>query len=71
MTTENNEQTVAAAAQPTITLNLTVQEVNVIIAALQEMPFKVADPVLKNLVPQAQQSLDAFKASQSAESAAQ
>lgn len=56
MTTENNSAQ-QQAQQPKLTLTLNLQEVNVIIAALQEIPFKAADPVLKVLVPQAEQQL--------------
>lgn len=38
----------------TITLELSVNEVNVILAALQELPHRVADPILRNILSQAQ-----------------
>lgn len=47
--TENND--------PTIALELLVTEVNVVLAGLQELPFKVADPLLKNIIAQAQAQL--------------
>ena len=42
---------------PTLTLSVTLQEVNVIISALQEISYKLADPVLKKIVPQAKEQL--------------
>jgi hypothetical protein len=42
---------------PTLTLSLKVTEVNTILAGLQELPFKVADPLLKNIIIQAQTQL--------------
>lgn len=59
---ENTETT--PQQNPNLELTLTLQEVNVIIAALQEIPFKMADPVLKSLVPQAEQKLKQFQQSQ-------
>ena len=57
MTIETSEAAPQQTQNPSLTLTLTLQEVNVVIAALQEVPFKVADPVLKVLVPQAQEQL--------------
>lgn len=45
-------------------LTLTLQEVNVIIAALNEAPFKIADPLLKKIVPQAQEQINALQQAQ-------
>lgn len=42
-----------------VNLTVTLQEVNVILAALQEMPHKVADPVLRSIIPQAEAQLKA------------
>jgi hypothetical protein len=42
---------------PVLTLSLKVTEVNTILAGLQELPFKVADPLLKNIIVQAQTQL--------------
>lgn len=39
---------------PSVTISLTAQEINVILAALQEVPYRIADPVLKTIVPQVQ-----------------
>lgn len=46
---------------PTLVLSLNLQEVNVIISALQEISYKLADPVLKKLVPQAQEQLKQYQ----------
>jgi hypothetical protein len=44
-----------AANQPqTITLDVTPQEINVIFAALAELPHRVADPLMRKLFEQAQ-----------------
>ena len=37
-----------------ITLSVGIQESNTIKAALQEIPHRVADPILRNLIAQAQ-----------------
>lgn len=42
---------------PTVTLELRVTEVNTILQGLQELPFKFADPLLKNVIAQAQAQL--------------
>lgn len=53
--TEENTQT--ENADPVINLMLKVSEVNVILAGLQELPFKVADPLLKGIITQANSQL--------------
>ena len=69
MATETTTEQVPTEKQnPSLTVSLTLQEINVILGALQEMPFKIADPVLKSLVPQAQQALEDYKAQLAAES---
>lgn len=47
----------AQAESPVIALELNVQEVNVVFAALQELPHRVADPILRKLMEQAQKQL--------------
>ena len=47
---------------PTVTLELRVTEVNTILQGLQELPFKFADPLLKNVIAQAQAQLGAGSA---------
>ena len=47
-------------AQPTeqsVKLEVSVNELNVILGALQELPHRVADPVLKKVFGQAQSQL--------------
>lgn len=53
--TEENTQ--VENADPVINLALKVTEVNVVLAGLQELMFKVADPLLKNIIAQAQSQL--------------
>ncbi len=43
----------------TINVELTAQQFNVVMASLQEIPFKVADPVIRELVKQVQGQLGA------------
>lgn len=43
--------------EPTVNVELTVNEINVVFAALQELPHRVADPILKKLFAQAQSQL--------------
>jgi hypothetical protein len=44
--------------QPTISLELRVPEVNTILAALGELPHRVADPILRKVVEQAQKQVN-------------
>jgi len=44
--------------QPTINIELNVQEVNTILAALGELPHRVADPILRKVVEQAQKQVN-------------
>jgi hypothetical protein len=39
---------------PVLTLSLKISEINVVLAGLQELTFKLADPLLKNIIAQAQ-----------------
>jgi len=43
--------------QPEVSLRVTVQELNVVMASLQEIPHRVADPILRKLMQQAQEQL--------------
>lgn len=47
---------------PTINISLQVSQANTILAALQELPFKVADPLIKLLVSQANAQLGELSA---------
>lgn len=58
-TTMSNPQidnTVAAQdpKEPTAQIELTINQINVVLAALQELPHRVADPILKTIVAQVQ-----------------
>lgn len=44
--------------QPTITLELDVNSVNTILAALGELPHRIADPILRKVVEQAQKQVN-------------
>ena len=45
------------ATQPTVNIALNINELNLILASLQELPHKVADPLLRNIMGQAQSQL--------------
>lgn len=53
------EETTTQEADPVLAISLKVTEINVILSGLQELPFKVADPLLKNIIAQAQAQLAA------------
>lgn len=42
---------------PTVTLTVDVNELNVVMGALQELPHRVVDPLLKKIFQQAQEQL--------------
>lgn len=42
---------------PTVTLTVDVNELNIIMGGLQELPHRVVDPILKKLFQQAQEQL--------------
>jgi hypothetical protein len=44
-------------AVPTVKIELNVNEINIIIGALQELPHKVVDGLLRNIMEQAQSQL--------------
>ena len=54
---EENTPAVEAPAAPTVTLTMDINELNVVVAALQELPHRVVDPILKKLIQQAQEQL--------------
>lgn len=43
--------------EPNVNLDLTVNEVNVVIGALQELPHRMVDTLLRKIVDQAQSQL--------------
>jgi hypothetical protein len=47
-----------AKQQPEVSLRVTVQELNIVMASLQELPHRVADPILRKLMQQAQEQLN-------------
>lgn len=51
------EETTQVDPNPEVTITLRVNEVNIILAGLQELPFKVAEPLIKNIIAQAQNNL--------------
>lgn len=54
---ETTTETAQQEQTQTIRLELTVNEVNVVFAALQELPHRVADPIIKNIIQQAQSQI--------------
>jgi hypothetical protein len=42
---------------PILSITLNVAEVNIVLAGLQELQFKIADPLMKNIILQAQTQL--------------
>lgn len=51
------EETPQVDTNPELTITLRVNDVNVVLAGLQELPFKVADPLIKGIIEQAQTQL--------------
>jgi hypothetical protein len=47
----------AAPQEPVVNLELAVNDVNLVLAALQELPHKVADPLLRKIMGQANAQL--------------
>jgi hypothetical protein len=45
------------AQGPTVTLEVNVNELNIIMGGLQELPHRVVDPLLRKLMEQAQAQL--------------
>lgn len=43
--------------QPEVSLKVNINELNMIMASLQELPHRVADPILRKLMQQAQEQL--------------
>ena len=44
-------------AAPTVTITVDINELNIIMGGLQELPHRVVDPILKKLFQQAQAQL--------------
>lgn len=45
------------ATVPNVTVEVNINELNTILAALQELPHRVVDPILRKLLQQAQDQL--------------
>ena len=43
--------------EQSVSMSLTVNELNIVLQSLQELPHRVADPLLKKMVEQAQAQL--------------
>ena len=43
--------------EPRLTLEVSINEINVILSALSELPHRVSDPILRKLMEQAQGQL--------------
>jgi hypothetical protein len=56
---DENEAAQPVAANPSVTLEVNVNELNVIIGALQELPHRVVDGLLRKLVDSAKAQLQA------------
>ena len=54
---ENNELE-SKPSEPEVLLRVTVQELNIVMASLQELPHRIADPILRKLMQQAQEQLN-------------
>ena len=55
--TELDPKLVENQQAPTVTLTVNVNELNIIMGGLQELPHRVVDPLLKKLFQQAQAQL--------------
>ena len=52
-----DNQVQAAPQEPVVKLELAVNDINLILAALQELPHKIADPMLRKIMGQANAQL--------------
>lgn len=59
MNPELDKFDVANQQQPVVTVEVNVNEVNVILGALAELPHRVADPLIRKVFGQAQEQLQA------------
>ena len=55
---------------PTFTFQLNLEETNIILAALQEIPAKVCNPISDKIKAQAQEQIAALQALQTAQESA-
>lgn len=61
------ETTTAPEQEVTLTLALSIPDLNIIIAALQELPHRAVDQLIKDIVAQAQSQLAAAEPAQQSE----
>ena len=54
---DNDGETGAQEAAPVVTIQLDINELNVVFASLQELPHRIVDPILRKLMQQAQSQL--------------
>jgi len=54
---EDVEQPQQQPQEQSVSVSLTVNDLNVVLQSLQELPHRIADPLLKKLIAQAQQQL--------------
>lgn len=67
---ESNKMTEETTQEdPVLSISLKVTEINVVLAGLQELQFKLADPLLKNIIAQAQTQLAEQQTAEVAEAA--
>jgi hypothetical protein len=52
-----DNQVQAAPQEPVVKLELAVNDINLVLAALQELPHKIADPMLRKIMEQANTQL--------------
>lgn len=57
MNPELDPKLVENQQQPTVNLNVTVNELNIIMGGLQELPHRVVDGLIRKIVEQAQAQL--------------
>lgn len=52
-----DNQVQAAPQEPVVKLELAVNDINLVLAALQELPHKIADPMIRKIMEQANTQL--------------
>lgn len=52
-----NVQSQSSPQDPTVKIDFTINELNTVMAGIQELPHRVADPILKKIFAQAQSQL--------------
>lgn len=54
---ETSENININETEDTLTLTFTIDQVNAILSAAQELPYKIADPLIRNILEQANKQL--------------